>query len=52
MRLLPALELEPEDGQAVTPYRAGQYLSIYIRDEKSCKSKKFVNIPLNAIGKQ
>ncbi|MDC5888235.1 NO-inducible flavohemoprotein [Proteus mirabilis] len=32
--VITSFELEPEDGQAVTPYRAGQYLSIYIRDEK------------------
>lgn len=31
--VITSFELEPEDGLAVTPYQAGQYLSLYIRDE-------------------
>lgn len=32
--VITSFELEPEDGLAVTPYRAGQYISVYIRDEQ------------------
>ncbi|WP_109401884.1 NO-inducible flavohemoprotein [Proteus terrae] len=32
--VITSFELEPEDGLAVTPYRSGQYLSLYIRHER------------------
>lgn len=31
--VITSFELEPEDGLTVTPYQAGQYLSLYVRNE-------------------